>query len=346
MKVLGIETSCDETSAAVVTGEGQILSNVIFSQIDQHQLFGGVVPEIAARAHLDAIGPVIKQAMGEANTEFKELDAIAVTGGPGLIGGVLIGVQAAKAIALTHCLPFLALNHLEAHALTARMGRDIPFPYLLLLASGGHCQILVVQGVGHYTLLGKTIDDAIGEAFDKVAKMLDLPYPGGPQIERLAALYEDRPLPPLPRPLIHDKSRPYDFSLSGLKTAVRLAIDKGLEEESLETLAPKICRAFQEAVGDIIASRCQNTILWAKENSIPLRHLVIGGGVGANQYIGGRLKALCSEHGLEWVAPPQKLCTDNGAMVAWAGIERLLENKVDSLDFAPRPRWPLESMKG
>jgi len=343
MIVLGIETSCDETAAAVVAGDRRILSNVVLSQLDEHRPYGGVVPEIAARAHLNYLDGIIRQAMDEAGLGFDALDGIAATGGPGLIGGVMVGVMTAKAIAAVHGLPFLAINHLEGHALSARLTDAPDFPYLLLLVSGGHCQLLVVEGVGAYVRLGGTIDDAIGEAFDKTAKLLGLDYPGGPAVEAAAAAGDPKRFA-LPRPLAR---RPgCDFSFSGLKTAVRNAAAK-LDGEVLSTGdAADLAASFQAAVGDVLVDRCQNALDSFSEmypDAAPV--MVVAGGVAANQHLRNCLGALCQRRQTRLIAPPPELCTDNAAMIAWAGIEHLRRGGSDGLDFAPRPRWPLDESK-
>ena len=344
MIILGIETSCDETAAAVVTDERKILSNEVLSQIEEHKPYGGVVPEIAARAHLNTIDTIISRAMNTAGVEFSQLDAICATGGPGLIGGVLVGVMTAKAIAAVCDIPFIGVNHLEGHALTVRLtgdeaGKQIEFPYLLLLVSGGHCQLLIVEGSGCYKRLGTTIDDALGEAFDKTAKMMGLGYPGGPMVEQYA-LTGDHVRFDMPRPL---KGRSgCDFSFSGLKTKVRQTIESLPDGPINEQDKSDICASFQNAAGDVLIDRCENaidTFLSAYPNST---HLVVSGGVAANQSIRGRLKALCKTRGLSFAAPPLALCTDNAAMIAWAGIERFKKGDVDDLAFRPRPRWPLD----
>ena len=339
MIVLGIETSCDETAAAVVAGDRRILSNVVLSQLDDHRPYGGVVPEIAARAHLAHLGGLVRRALDEAGIDFEALDGVAATGGPGLIGGVMVGVMTAKAIAAVHNLPFLAVNHLEGHALTARLTDDLPFPFLLLLVSGGHCQLLVVEGVGAYRRLGTTIDDAVGEAFDKAAKLLGLGYPGGPEIERAAANGRaDRFA--LPRPLV---GRPgCDFSFSGLKTALRRHVDALPEGPLRRSDVDDLAAAFQAAVGDCLVDRTRNAIgAFAADGKVG-GGLVVAGGVAANQALRGQLADLAAESGLAFVAPPGALCTDNAAMIAWAGLERLRLGLIDALDFAPRPRWPLD----
>ena len=343
MIVLGIETSCDETAAAVVTGDRRILADEVFSQIEDHRPFGGVVPEVAARAHLELIDGVVDRAMEKSGVTLDGLDAVAVTGGPGLIGGVLVGVMTAKAIAAVKKKPFIAVNHLEGHALTARLTDGLDFPYLLLLVSGGHCQLLIVKGVGQYKRLGTTIDDALGEAFDKTAKMLGLGFPGGPAVEKAAAM-GDRERFPLPRPL---KGRPgADFSFSGLKTKVPQTIE-GLPEGPLQDRdVADLCASFQAAAEDTLADRVGNAMAAFRElypeTSLPVPAFVAAGGVAANRAIRSRLQSLSGEKGFQFVAPPPNLCTDNAAMIAWAGIERLRLDDTDGMDFQARPRWPLD----
>ena len=339
MIVLGIETSCDETAAAVVGDDRTILSDEIYSQLDEHRPYGGVVPEVAARAHLQHLDGLIARAMKDANLGFSHLDGVAATCGPGLIGGVIVGATTAKAIAVAHDLPFIAVNHLEGHALSARLIEDFAFPYLLLLVSGGHCQLLTVNGVGDYTRLGTTIDDALGEAFDKTAKMLGIGYPGGPAVEAAAAKGDGTRFK-LPRPL---KGRDgCHFSFSGLKAAVHRTID-GLPEGPLqETDINDLCASFQVAAADALIDRCSNGIQMFKNTHPEGSTLVVAGGVAANKYLRARLQTLAEEYGLNLMAPPQRLCTDNAAMIAWAGIERLQLGLTDGLDFKPRPRWPLD----
>src|SRR6187200_3656004 len=342
MVVLGIETTCDETAAAVVerpgNGPGRILSNVVLSQIEGHAAFGGVVPEIAARAHVEALDLIIAQAMKEAGRSFAALDGIAAAAGPGLIGGVIVGLTTAKAIALVSEKPLLAVNHLEAHALTARLTDGTPFPYCLFLASGGHTQIVAVLGVGNYVRLGTTVDDAMGEAFDKVAKMLGLPYPGGPQVERAAAS-GDATRFNFPRPML---GRPdANFSLSGLKTAVRN------EASRLEPLEPQdvsdLCASFQAAVLESTADRLSVGLKLFHEQFGPPRALVAAGGVAANQAIRAALQDVAATAQTTLIIPPPALCTDNGAMIAWAGAERLALGMIDTMDAAPRARWLLDA---
>jgi N6-L-threonylcarbamoyladenine synthase len=336
--VLGIETSCDETAAAVVAPDRRILSNVVLSQLDEHRIYGGVVPEIAARAHLDHLDSVIAQAMSDANLGFPDLAGVAATGGPGLIGGVLVGATTAKAIAMVHNLAFMGINHLEGHALTARLTDGIEYPYLLLLVSGGHCQLLAVEGVGRYRRLGTTIDDAAGEAFDKTAKLMGLGYPGGPALER-AAERGDATRFDLPRPMV---GRPgCDFSFSGLKTAVRRRVEElgdGLDDQAKADLAA----SFQVAVAASLVDRSGRAIALFEAEHGTGRGFVVAGGVAANKALRAALAGLAERHGMVFVAPPLALCTDNAAMIAWAGQERLALGMVDGLDFRPRPRWPLD----
>jgi N6-L-threonylcarbamoyladenine synthase len=341
MRFLGIETTCDETAAAVVRlrpeGGGEVLSDEVMSQIAAHAAYGGVVPEIAARAHIDTIDHLVARALKNAKLAIGDLDGIAAAAGPGLIGGVIVGLMTGKGLALAARKPFVAVNHLEAHALTARLTDNVGFPYLLLLASGGHTQILAVKGVGDYDRLGTTMDDAIGEAFDKTAKMLGLGYPGGPALEA-AAKTGDPSRFALPRPLLGRPSA--DFSLSGLKTAVRLAA------ESIAPLRPidvaDLSASFQAAIVDVIEDRMRFGLKLFRERAGSPRALVIAGGVAANGAIREALARFCAQAGLRLVAPPQKLCTDNGAMIAWAGIERLRLGMQDDLGVAARPRWPLD----
>ncbi|MBI5162989.1 MAG: tRNA (adenosine(37)-N6)-threonylcarbamoyltransferase complex transferase subunit TsaD [Magnetospirillum sp.] len=338
MHVLGIETSCDETAAAVVGDDRRILADVVLSQLEEHRPFGGIVPEIAARAHLEHVDRLVAEAMRRAAMSFADLDAIAATGGPGLIGGVMVGVMTAKAIALAAGKPFLAVNHLEGHALTARLTHGIAFPYLLLLASGGHCQLLAVLGVGDYRRLVTTIADAAGEAFDKVAKMIGLGYPGGPAVERAAAAGDPVRFA-LPRPM---RGKPgCDFSFSGLKNAVRLLVESLPQPLSVQDGAD-VAAGFQAAVAESIADRTRRAVVEARERWPTLSHLVVAGGVAANACLRQTLVEVAAQAGLAFLAPPLGLCTDNAAMIAWAGIERLRLGQQDGLDFAPRPRWPLD----
>ena len=339
MIVLGIETSCDETAAAVVTGDRRVLADEVLSQLDEHRPFGGIVPEIAARSHLEHLDRMVARAMETADLGFDDLDGVAATGGPGLIGGLLVGVMTAKAIAAVNDLPFLAVNHLEGHALTVRLTDGVAFPYLLLLVSGGHCQLLVVEGVGAYRRLGTTVDDALGEAYDKTAKMLGLGFPGGPEVER-AAEDGDPSRFPLPRPL---KGRAgCHFSFSGLKTAVRHAVDALPPGPLRKKDVADMCASFQAAAGDVLVDRSANAIEAFRARHPSADTLVVAGGVAANRNLRRRLADLAGEHGMRLVAPPARLCTDNAVMIAWAGVERLGLGLTDGLDFAPRPRWPLD----
>jgi len=336
--VLGIETSCDETAAAVVTGEGAILSNVVMSQIEEHRPYGGVVPEIAARAHVEVIDELVARAMAEAGLAYADLAAVAATAGPGLIGGVLVGLMTGKAVAAASGKPFIAVNHLEGHALCVRLTEAVAFPYLMLLVSGGHCQLLAVEGVGRYRRLGTTIDDALGEAFDKTAKILSLGYPGGPLVERAAA-GGDATRFALPRPMLGREG--CDFSFSGLKTAVRRAHD-GLDTATAQDKAD-ICAAFQAAAGDVVADRVGQALeIFARDHPATARTLVVAGGVAANRYLRARLEAAAGAAGFTLKAPPPALCTDNGAMIAWAGVERLALGLTDPLSTPARARWPLD----
>ncbi len=340
MIILGIETTCDETAAAVVErtadGNGRILSNIVLSQINEHAAFGGVVPEIAARAHVEALDSIIAKAMNEAQVSFAALDGIGAAAGPGLIGGVIVGLTMAKAIAMVHGKPLMAVNHLEAHALTARLTDGTEFPYCLFLASGGHTQILAVRGVGDYVRLGGTLDDAIGEAFDKTAKLLGLGYPGGPLVEKEAANGDPERFA-LPRPMI---GRPdANFSLSGLKTALRLEAQKIAPLSDADVA--DLCASFQQAVGEVVMDRLRTGMQMFRDQIGTPTALVCAGGVAANQAIRKALHRVAFEVGTTLVAPPPALCTDNGAMIAWAGAERLALGLTDTLATEPRARWPL-----
>lgn len=340
LAMLGIETSCDETAAAIVTGDRRILAHEVLSQIEAHTPYGGVVPEIAARAHLAHLTPLVRRALATAGLTIGDLAGVAATGGPGLIGGVIVGTMTAKGLAAAAGLPFLAINHLEGHALTVRLTHGIAFPYLLLLVSGGHCQVLVVGGVGRYRRLGTTMDDAVGEAFDKAAKLLGLGYPGGPQIEK-AAEGGDPARFAFPRPMA---GRPgCDFSFSGLKTAVKRAVD-GLPAGPLAAQdVADIAASFQEAVADSLIDRTARAIALFRAACPEGGPLVVAGGVAANRMLRARLSGAATAAGLEFLAPPPGLCTDNAAMIGWAGIEHLRLGETDGFDFAPRPRWPLDA---
>jgi N6-L-threonylcarbamoyladenine synthase len=345
LHILGIETSCDETSAAIVRSDGRILSNLVLSQLDEHRAFGGVVPEIAARAHLDYLDTLIKGAMDDAKVKFKDLDGVAATSGPGLIGGVMVGMVAGKAIACAHNKPFLGINHLEGHALTPRLTDNINFPYLLLLISGGHTQILVVEGVGKYKRWGTTLDDAAGECFDKSAKMMGLPYPGGPELQKIALECQSPSDAikqfPLPSPMKGKKG--CDFSFSGLKTAVRTHIENLPEGDLKRDDISNLAYAFQLKMAEVLQNRTQKAVKRFRETySTDTPTLVVSGGVAANTEIRIALENLCADHSFRFYAPPLSLCQDNAAMIAWAGIERIKIGLTDPLDFKARPRWPLD----
>lgn len=345
MKVLGIESSCDETAAAIVTDDRKILGQAVLTQLE-HKIYGGVVPEIAARSHLEHIDEILEETFKQAQISPTEVDAVAASSGPGLIGGVVIGCMAGKALALALNKPFIAINHLEGHALAARLTSDVAYPYLLLLVSGGHCQILVVKGVGDFERLGTTIDDAAGEAFDKVAKMLNLGYPGGPMIEKMSELGDENRFT-LPRPL--HNSGDCNLSFSGLKTAVRKIIETYSPDGNIEHAILRkrdvadICASFQKAATDSLVYKLQKAIVLFKTKYPQGKDLVVSGGVAANTYLRNRLQQLAETEGLLFSAPPIKYCTDNGVMIAWAGMERALKGMFDTLDFKPRPRWPLDN---
>ncbi|MBE6454224.1 MAG: tRNA (adenosine(37)-N6)-threonylcarbamoyltransferase complex transferase subunit TsaD [Alphaproteobacteria bacterium] len=344
MLVLGIESSCDETAAALVNDKKEILSSTVLTQ-SEHKNFGGVVPEIAARAHLEHIDEIIEETFKKANITPKDIDAVAVAAGPGLIGGVTVGVMAGKALALALKKPFIAVNHLEGHALTARLNSDVQYPYLLLLTSGGHCQILIVKNVGEFERLGTTIDDAAGEAFDKVAKMLGLGYPGGPIIEKMAELGDENRFV-LPRPLYN--SPDCNLSFSGLKTAVRKIIESYSEDGNIEHAILRkqdiadICACFQKAATDCLLHKLKKASLTFKNKYPEGKYVVVAGGVAANTYLRTKMENLAKTENLIFAAPPIKFCTDNGVMIAWAGVERASKNLFNTLDFKPRPRWPLD----
>jgi N6-L-threonylcarbamoyladenine synthase len=328
MIILGIESSCDETAAALVTGDRQVLAHRLLGQEAAHAPFGGVVPEIAARAHVEALEPLIVAALADAKLRLADVDAIAATAGPGLIGGVMVGLVTGKALAHAAGKPLIAVNHLEGHALSPRLSDpDLEFPYLLLLVSGGHCQLLLVEGVGAYRRLATTIDDAAGEAFDKTAKLLGLGFPGGPAVERAAALGNPKAVP-LPRPL-KGSAEPH-FSFAGLKSAVARVVGQYSPED--------LAASFQAAVVDCLIDRTTKAL----RTSHGATALVVAGGVAANTAVRSALQTLASAHGLRFVAPPLWLCTDNAAMIGWAGAERFAAGLTDPLDVAARPRWPLD----
>lgn len=342
--ILGIETSCDETAAAVVRraapdGPGEILSNTVYSQIADHAAFGGVVPEIAARAHVEGLDAIIARALAEADTGWDDIDAVAVTAGPGLIGGLIVGVMTAKAICAARGLPLIGVNHLEGHALTPRLTDGLAFPYLLLLVSGGHTQILLVRGLGDYRRWGTTIDDALGEAFDKTAKLLGLPYPGGPAVEREAAKGNAKRFA-FPRPMKGEDR--LDFSFSGLKTAVRREATARVPLTDADIA--DLCASFQTAVTDTLADRMERAFVrYRMEVGDGPGALVVAGGVAANGAIRAMLADVSARNGFALHAPPLHLCSDNAAMIAWAGLERYKRGDLDALDIAPRSRWPLDS---
>lgn len=342
--ILGIETSCDETAAAIVRrgaeGRGEIVSNIVRSQIEEHKAFGGVVPELAARAHVLHLDAIVSRALDEARMDLRQVDAIAATAGPGLIGGVLVGLTTGKALAAATGKPLVAVNHLEGHALTARLTDGVEFPYLMLLVSGGHSQIVLVRGVGDYERWGSTIDDALGEAFDKAAKLLGLGYPGGPEVEK-AARNGDAARFSLPRPLLKEKR--LDFSFSGLKTALRLAAESVAPVS--DTDIADLCASFQAAVTEIVAVRSRQALeRFAELYPDTAPTYVVAGGVAANAAIGGALRDVAARTGAHLVIPPPALCTDNGAMIAWAGAERFALGLTDGFDVAARPRWPLDEL--
>ncbi len=339
--VLGIESSCDETAMAVLAADGTILAEAVLGQEAEHALYGGVVPEIAARSHLARLPDLVRRGMAQAGIGFGQLGGVAASGGPGLIGGLIVGSGVAKGIALARRIPYVAVNHLEAHALTARLPGLVEggaeFPYLLLLISGGHCQCVAVEGVGRYRRLGGTLDDAAGEAFDKIGKLLGLPWPGGPALERLATS-GDASRYAFPRPLLGRAG--CDFSFSGLKTAVAQLVARQPTGALAKELAADICASFQRAVAEVLADRAVHAMRMMDARA---SLLVVAGGVAANAAIRTALELAATGNGYRLIAPPPRLCTDNAVMVAWAGIERLRLGSANNLDFAPRPRWPLEA---
>lgn len=348
---LGIESSCDETSAAIVDSDKNILAHIIYSQIPEHQKYGGVVPELAARAHILAIDEVIKLTLERAKKNIDDIDVVAATAGPGLIGGVLVGWMAAVGITNATNKPLIAVNHLEGHALVPRLKAtsasdsatniDVKFPYLLMLASGGHCQILLVRGVGKYELIGQTLDDSAGEAFDKIAKMLGLGYPGGPIVDKRAQMGNSKRFN-FPRPLC-DKPG-CDFSFSGIKTAARILLDKTPKSDIDEQFINDFCASFQSAVVDCITNRLNNALRDERVISVSPQTLVVAGGVAKNSAIRGAMEKLANKYNMQFAAPPMNLCTDNGAMIAWAGIENYNVGNIVKKPVAPRPRWPLTEL--
>lgn len=336
--ILAIESSCDDTGVAIVTADKKILSNIVISQFKEHEPYSGVVPEIAARSHMLNLKTAVKKALEEASMTIADIDAIAATTGPGLIGGVIVGTMFAKGLAAANNKPFIAVNHLEGHALTVRLISDVSFPYLLLLVSGGHCQFLSVFGVGKYKILGQTLDDAVGEAFDKIAKLLKLGFPGGPIIESLAKAGDPKRYE---LPLSMTTRQGCDMSFSGLKTAVRLLIEK--QEILSEGVINDICASFQYTIGEILAWRAINAISMFNELAEG-KSFVIAGGVASNLYLRSRLEEVAKAHNLSLEVPPVILCTDNAAMIAWAGQERLRLGLTDGLDSCPKARWSLEDL--
>ncbi len=341
--ILGIESSCDETAASVLThgedGEPVVLSSIIASQDDEHRPFGGVVPEIAARAHVKKIDHVIDQAVRDSGLTYQDMDAIAATSGPGLIGGVISGLLSAKGLAMALGKPLIAINHLEGHALSPRLAAPCPFPYLLLLVSGGHTQLLAVRGLGQYERLGSTVDDAAGEAFDKTAKVMALGFPGGPAVEKLAAKGDPKAIK-LPRP--YAKTKHANFSFAGLKTAVARAFEAS---DKSDTAKADIAASFQRAVCDVLIDRTANAmkLFLEKTDETGPHRFVVAGGVAANKAIRQSLEDLCETHNFTLTAPPMKFCTDNAAMIALAGLEHYIQGNFADLDVAARPRWPLDS---
>jgi N6-L-threonylcarbamoyladenine synthase len=343
--VLGIETSCDETAAAVVDGEGRILAEAVLSQLAEHAPFGGVVPEIAARAHLRYLSAQVRHTMAAAGLGFADLGGVAATSGPGLIGGLIVGCQFGKGVAIANGLPFVAVNHLEAHALTAQLPGlvegGVPFPYLLFLLSGGHSQCIAVTGVGQHERLGGTVDDAVGEAFDKVAKLLDLEWPGGPALEKIAA--EGNPAShAFPRPMMR---RPgCELSFSGLKTAVAQTMLRMGSDLTREQRAD-IAASFQKSVVDVLADRAGHAMDMMRDRFPGTNLLVVAGGVASNASVRAGLAEAAGSRGFQLVAPPVRLCSDNAVMVAWTGVERLRRGRSDGLDANARPRWPLDTLE-
>jgi len=336
---LGIESSCDETSAALVDSDRNILSHIIYSQVPQHEKYGGVVPELAARAHVLAIDDVVQKTLTDAGKTVADIDIIAATAGPGLIGGVLVGWEFAVGLAQSTGKPLVAINHLEGHALVPRLTSDIEFPYLLLLASGGHSQILLVRGIGDYELIGQTLDDSAGEAFDKVSKMLGLGYPGGPIVDDRAQSGNPTAFK-FPRPLC-DKPG-CDFSFSGIKTAARTLLNNN--ENTGDGFINDFCASFQAAVVDVVINRLQNALKDERVMTAKPNALVVAGGVAKNSAIRAALEKMATENNMQYGAPPLSLCTDNGAMIAWAGIENYKLGRVVTEPVAPRPRWPLTEL--
>ncbi|MCT4576775.1 tRNA (adenosine(37)-N6)-threonylcarbamoyltransferase complex transferase subunit TsaD [Donghicola sp.] len=343
LTILGIESSCDDTGAAVVrgtAGNARVMSNIVMGQAELHAAFGGVVPEIAARAHAEKVDLAVKQALSEAMVSLSEVDAIAVTAGPGLIGGVLSGVMCAKGIAAALGKPLVGVNHLAGHALTPRLTDGLTYPYLMLLVSGGHCQFLIVRGPDEFTRVGGTIDDAPGEAFDKVARLLALPQPGGPSVEARAREGNPKRFR-FPRPLLDREG--CDMSYSGLKTAVLRARDEMMTDNTLTAQdQADLCAGFQEAVTAVLAEKTRRALRVYMELNPSQPMIAVAGGVAANQAIRAALTTVAEEAGAGFTAPPLKLCTDNGAMIAYAGLERFALGETDDMALQARPRWPLD----
>ena len=344
--VLGIESSCDETAVSVVRlknkQDGEILSNIVFSQIDEHLPYGGVVPEIASRSHVESLGPLIDRALNEASLKLSNIDGIAATAGPGLVGGLIVGLTTAKGISLGANIPLVGVNHLEGHALTPLLTNKISFPYILLLISGGHTQLILVKDLGEYIQLGTTLDDAVGEAFDKAAKFLDLGYPGGPALEKISKEGSKNRFN-FPRPLL--KSQDCNFSFSGLKTSLIREV-KEIEPLTQNDLAD-LASSYQQAIIDCLKAKSDRAISMAKDEykDLDINYFVASGGVASNKAIGESLNELAVENNMEFVAPPIKFCTDNAAMIAWAGGLRLLSGQKDNLEISVKSRWPLSEMK-
>ena len=344
--VLGIESSCDETAVSIVRlkdkKDGEILSNIVFSQIDEHLPYGGVVPEIASRSHVESLGPLIDRALNEASLKLSNIDGIAATAGPGLVGGLIVGLTTAKGISLGANIPLVGVNHLEGHALTPLLTNKISFPYILLLISGGHTQLILVKNLGEYIQLGTTLDDAVGEAFDKAAKFLDLGYPGGPALEKISKEGSKNRFN-FPRPLL--KSHDCNFSFSGLKTSLIREV-KEIEPLTQNDLAD-LASSYQQAIIDCLKAKSDRAISMAKDEykDLDINYFVASGGVASNKAIGESLNELAVENNMEFVAPPIKFCTDNAAMIAWAGGLRLLSGQKDNLEISVKSRWPLSEMK-
>jgi len=344
--VLGIESSCDETAVSIVRlkdkKDGEILSNIVFSQIDEHLPYGGVVPEIASRSHVESLGPLIDRALNEASLKLSNIDGIAATAGPGLVGGLIVGLTTAKGISLGANIPLVGVNHLEGHALTPLLTNKISFPYILLLISGGHTQLILVKDLGEYIQLGTTLDDAVGEAFDKAAKFLDLGYPGGPALEKISKEGSKNRFN-FPRPLL--KSQDCNFSFSGLKTSLIREV-KEIEPLTQNDLAD-LASSYQQAIIDCLKAKSDRAISMAKDEykDLDINYFVASGGVASNKAIGESLNELAVENNMEFVAPPIKFCTDNAAMIAWAGGLRLLSGQKDNLEISVKSRWPLSEMK-